>query len=231
MTVQYWSDYNCPFCYIGETRFKKAMAEFPELKDVPLEFKAFELDPSAPEKAEGEIVTLMAKKYGVPEEVAARQIQSITAMGAEEGLDMRYATAKSTNSMDAHRLTKYAREQGPETAEKLITALYDAYFTRNLELADPEILCSIGEDCGLDPAEIRQVLQSDRYRQEVLQDEREAARYGIRAVPFFLIGKYGVSGAQPVEIMREAIRKAMEDSGEFFQDPGGAACSGESCSI
>lgn len=71
-----------------------------------------------------------------------------------------------------------------------------------------------GEECGLDAEEIRVVLASDKYRDEVLLDEREAARYGIHAVPFFVVGKYGISGAQSTEGMKSTIMKVLEEASE-----------------
>ena len=212
MKITYWSDYACPYCYIGEARLKKAIAEVPELKDVEVEMKAFQLDPSAGEHAAGDTQTRFAHKYGLSMEHAARSIEHISEMGRAEGLDFRYATTLFTNTMDAHRLTKLAQSKNdPALYEKVIEALFKAYFTDNKELADKELLRKIGEDCGLDPEEVRELLASDRYRDEVSLDEREAARYGIHAVPFFAIGQYGISGAQSVEGMKAALMKVLEE--------------------
>ena len=173
MKITYWSDYACPYCSIGEARLKKAIAEVPELKDVEVEMKAFQLDPSAGEHAAGDTQTRFAHKYGLSMEHAARSIERISEMGRAEGLDFRYATTLFTNTMDAHRLTKLAQSKNdPALYEKVIEALFKAYFTDNKELADKELLRKIGEDCGLDPEEVRELLASDRYRDEVILDER-----------------------------------------------------------
>lgn len=63
MKITYWSDYACPYCYIGEARLKKAIAEIPELKDIETEMKAFQLDPTAGEHATGDTQTRFAHKY------------------------------------------------------------------------------------------------------------------------------------------------------------------------
>ena len=100
-------------------------------------------------------------------------------MGIAEGLDFRYASTLFTNTMDAHRLTKLAQSKGnPALTERIISALFKAYFTDNKELADKALLQSIGEACGLDAAEVREVLNSDRYRDEVISDERCTKRRG-----------------------------------------------------
>ena len=133
--------------------------------------------------------------------------------------------------MDAHRLTKLAQSKNePELADRVIEALFKAYFSDNKELADKELLQKIGEDCGLDAAEVKEVLDSDKYMDEVILDEREASRYGIHAVPFFVVGKYGISGAQSVEGMKAAIMKVLEEQKDV-QPEQGMACGPDGCRI
>jgi len=231
MKITYWSDYACPYCYIGEARLKKAIADIPGLEDVEIEMKAFQLDPSAGEHAAGDTQTRFAHKYGISMQEAGATIEHISQMGIAEGLDFKYATTLFTNTMDAHRLTKLAQSKNdPELSEKIIEALFKVYFTDNKELADKELLQKIGEDAGLDAEEVKEVLSSDKYKDKVLLDEREAARYGIHAVPFFVVGQYGISGAQSVDGMKAAIMKVMEESaGEVTEQ--GMSCGPDGCHI
>ena len=231
MKITYWSDYACPYCYIGEARLKKAIADIPESKDIEIEMKAFQLDPTAGEHATGDTQTRFAHKYGISMEEAAETIERISQMGAAEGLDFKYATTLFTNTMDAHRLTKLAQSKDdPELADKVIESLFKAYFTDNKELADKALLIRIGEKCGLDPTEVKDVLHSNKYQDEVILDEREASRYGIHAVPFFVIGQYGISGAQSVDGMKAAIMKVLDEQ-EDVRTEQGMACGPDGCRI
>ncbi|MBQ9663490.1 MAG: DsbA family oxidoreductase [Oscillospiraceae bacterium] len=232
MKITYWSDYACPYCYIGEMRLKRAIAEIPELKDVEVEMKAFQLDPNAGAHAEGDTQTRFANKYGISMEAAGRQIESISEMGRAEGIDFRYATTLFTNTMDAHRLTKLAQsKKDPVLTERVIEALFDAYFTKNRELADRGLLQEIGENCGLDAGEVRDMLSSDQYRDEVLTDEKAAAYHGIHAVPFFVINeRYSISGAPDREGLRSALLKLMEKEAEEAMATG-MSCGPEGCRI
>ena len=231
MKITYWSDYACPYCYIGEARLKKAVASIPELKDVEIEMKAFQLDPTAGEHAAGDTQTRFAHKYGISMEEAGKTIERISEMGRKEGIDFKYATTLFTNTMDAHRLTKLAQSKGDQAlTEQVAERLFAAYFTDNKELADKELLQKIGEECGMDKDEVREVLASDKYRDEVILDEREAARAGVHAVPFFVVGQYGISGAQSMEGMKAAIRKAMDEEKEEGMESG-AVCGPEGCKI
>lgn len=192
--------------------------------------KAFQLDPTAGEHATGDTQTRFAHKYGISMDEAGQTIEHISQMGIAEGLDFKYATTLFTNTMDAHRLTKLAQsKKDPELADWVIEALFKTYFTDNRELADKELLQRIGEECGLDATEVKEVLDTDRYRDEVLLDEREASRNGVHAVPFFVVGKYGISGAQSTEGMKATISKAMEEAEPVVEQ--GMSCGPDGCRV
>lgn len=230
MKIKYWSDYACPYCYIGETRLKKAIAQIPELEGVEIEMKAFQLDPSAGEHATGDTQTRFAHKYGLSFEEAGHRIEGISRLGQREGLDFRYAETLFTNTMDAHRLTKLAQSKGkPELADQLIEKLFEAYFSENRELADRRLLQRIGEECGLDKEEVKSMLESDQYRDEVIADEQMAYQSGIHAVPFFVIGKYGISGAQTTEGLKDALLAAMHEEKESADAKAGEPQEGMTC--
>ena len=225
MKIIYWSDYACPFCYIGESRLKRVAAEM-GIEDLELEMKAYELHPEAAKHAELDNADSMAKSFGVDRQTALEKMEDLIRMGREEGLDFNYATAHNTNTRDAHRITKLAQSVSPETADKLIELLYEAYFSRNLELADHDVLRNAAMDAGLNIDTVNEVLSSDKYLQEVIMDEQESRYYGIRGVPFFIIGKYGVSGAQPAEYFHAVLEQVQKETLEEMQ---GAVCGPDGC--
>ena len=227
MKVTYWSDYACPYCYIGETHLKQAIQELGA--DVEIEMKAFELDPGASKEYVGPTVDRFARKYGLTKGAAQVRIDGISEMGHESGLDFRYAETRYTNTFDAHRLTKLAQEKGGGLADRLSERLYHAYFAEELELADHAVLTKIAVEEGLNEDEVRNVLDSDRYADEVRLDEREAQRYGVTGVPFFLLGRYGVPGAMSVENMKSALQKAMAE--EQAAPAQGMTCGPDGCRL
>lgn len=230
MKIVYWSDYACPYCYIGETHLKKAMAELGLENKVEVEMKAFELDPTASKSYVGPTVDRFAKKYGLSMEAAAKRIDGISEMGHQTGLDFRYAETRYTNTFDAHRLTKLAQSKGGNLADRLSERLYHAYFAEGLELADYAVLTKIATEEGLPEGEVREVLESDRYADEVRLDERESQRYGITGVPYFLLnGSYGIPGALSVEGMKSALRELM--TAEQSTQAGGMTCGPDGCRI
>lgn len=136
MKIEIWSDYACPFCYIGEKRLERALAELGDTT-VSVEFRSFELDPTAGREVTSSTPKRFALKYGLSLDAAQERIEQISLMGRREGIDFRYSTTRYTNTFDALRLTKYAQEHGHD---EIIGKLFDAYFTKNLELSDRAVL-------------------------------------------------------------------------------------------
>ena len=215
MKIIYYSDYACPYCYIGETRLKKAIAEIIAEgsvhvnEPIELEMHAFRLNPDAPAKPEGDAVTRFAKKYRMSPMLAKHQADKISDMGRREGLEFNYAGTKSVNTMDAHRLTKLALTKGYEAADKVTEALFKAYFAENLILTDADILIKVGKEAGLEAEEIKKMLLSDDFTDEVIQDEKNAREKGITGVPYFEIGDRIISGAEPAQRFKDMSSEAL----------------------
>ena len=233
MKVIYWSDYACPYCYIGETHLKKAIEELGIGDQVEIEMKAFELDEQASREYVGPTVDRFARKYGLSKAGAQARIEGISQMGHEAGLDFRYAETRYTNTFDAHRLTKLAQSKGnAEQTDRLIERLYHAYFAESLELADHAVLAKIAVEEGLPEDEVRKVLESDDYGMEVRLDEREAHRYGVSGVPFFVLGgSYTIPGALPVESMKQVLQELMEKEKSASAQPEGMHCGPDGCTF
>ena len=205
LTVEIWSDVVCPWCYIGKRRFEAALADFPH--EVETVWRSFELDPGAPATREHTATAHLAAKYGMSVEQAQASHAQMTELAAAEGLEYHFETARGGNSFDAHRLIHLAAAHGlqAEAQERVMRA----YFTEGVAIGDREQLVALAADLGLDADESRGVLESDAYADAVREDEHLAQRIGIQGVPFFVLGRrYGVSGAQPAEILVQALEKA-----------------------
>ncbi len=205
MKIEIWADYACPFCYIGKTTLEQAL-EKTGLKDVEIVYKAFQLDPNAPKEANEGTIEHLAHKYGVSISEAERMVSNVVLHGKNVGLDLRFDLVQQTNTLDAHRLTKYAKTINKDT--ELNKKLYEAYFTKGFNLADHTQLTELSISLGLDSNE---VLKSNKYETEVKRDIEEAYRKGIHAVPYFLIdGKTAIKGAQPLERFIQILRETQK---------------------
>jgi predicted DsbA family dithiol-disulfide isomerase len=208
MRVDIWSDIVCPWCYIGNARFSRALAEFEHRDEVEVVRRSFELDPSLPEGQATPILDVLATKYGMSQAQAQQAEARVASLAEAEGLDFTADRAMG-NTFDAHRLVHLGGEHG--AAERVTQLLYHAYFGEGRSVFDQEALAGLAADAGLDPDGARQALSDGSYGDEVRADEDQARRLGITGVPFCVLdGKYGVSGAQPGETFAQALRQAWD---------------------
>ena len=226
MIVEYWSDFSCPYCYIAEARLKRVLRESGADDVTRLDFRSFRLNPMAKKVPEHRILLSYEKRVGV--EGARMQIDRIESMAASEGLDFHYGTAWNSNTMDAHRLVKAAYAVRRSLGDDMVDRLYRAFFSDNLVLADHEVLRRIAADAGMDADAVGQVLESDEYAQDVLNDEARARGYGVQAVPFFVFnGRYGISGCVDASDFERVVEAALRDEEASVSE--GSVCGPDGC--
>ena len=214
MRIDIWSDVACPWCYIGKRRFEQALAQLPARDEVEVVYRSFELDPRAPEDGTESVMEALGRKFGGGPAAGRQMIDQVAEVAARDGLTFDYADATHTRTLDAHRLLHLAlAEGGPGLQSKMKEALLAAYFTQGRSLGDHRVLRQVAGSAGLDPARVAGVLSSDEFADEVRADIELARDYGINGVPFFVVdGRFGISGAQPVEVFAEALERAAAES-------------------
>lgn len=233
MKVEIWSDYVCPFCYIGKRRFETALQQFSNKEAVDVIYKSFELDPNANRDGNPSVYDMLAAKYGMSREQAIANTNNIAQQAKALGLDYYFDRTIQTNTFDAHRLTHFAATKGKlvEMAERL----FKAHFTDTLHVGHHDTLADLAAEIGLDRDEALHVLTSSDYANEVRADEEDAGRIGVRGVPFFVINrKYAISGAQPSEVFLEALQKAWDEDHPLTVLGGsteGAVCTDDGCAV
>ncbi|HEY2519415.1 MAG TPA: DsbA family oxidoreductase [Streptosporangiaceae bacterium] len=206
MRVDIWSDVVCPWCYLGQARFEKALAGFDGRDEVEVAYHSFELDPSWPSGQTMPILEMLATKYHLtPAEAEAAEGQ-VGGLARAEGLPFR-PDRPLGNTFDVHRVLQLARDQGFQ--HRLLDTTYRSYFGEAADVFDPDVLSKIAATAGLDPGDVQQVLGGDDYTDEVRADEQQAQQIGIRGVPFYVLdGRLGISGAQSAATFTEALRQA-----------------------
>ena len=239
--VEIWSDVVCPWCYIGKRRFERALAAFPHRDDVEVVWRAFELDPGAPEFVPGRrpvgTVDRLAQKYGVGRAGALEMTRQVTGIAAGEGLEYDLEHAVAGNTRTAHRLLHAAlHEGGPALQGAVQERLLRGYFTERVDVSDPDALTRLATEAGLPEAEAGLVAHGNAYADEVDADIAQAHAYGANGVPFFVLDRrYGVSGAQPLEVFTRALAQAWADRTPLTitapPDGQDASCGSDGCPI
>lgn len=204
LQVDLFADIACPWCYVGEKRLAAALTRFPGL-DVVQRWHPFQLQPDLPPGMPW--MDFARAKFGGGERLHEMQ-RHMRTVGAPEGIDFRFDLMPTApNTFDAHRLILAAGDDAMPTAEQF----FAAYFSEGANLNDADTLVGIATRAGLDAARARDVLATDAYADTVRTSQQEAARLGVRGVPFYVFaGKLALSGAQPVDVFADVIRQALE---------------------
>jgi len=208
LTIDVVSDVICPWCFIGKRRMEKALAQLAGEIDVEVGWLPFQLNPDMPAggAARAEYRTAKFGSLAKSRALDAR----VAAEGAGEGIAFAFDRMERTpNTFAAHQLIDLAQEEGAGAA--VVEALFAAYFLEARDIGDRKVLLGIGKGAGLERGLIEARWADQAEAQRVAKEERSMRELGISGVPTFIIAdRYGVSGAQPPEVLVEAIREAAE---------------------
>lgn len=211
MKIEVWSDYVCPFCYIGKRRLEEAIEKAGLDGDVKVIYKAYELDPNAVATSGKSMVTALSEKYQMSLEEAKAMTDNVEAQAKSVGLAYDFEKMTPANTFHAHRLAKFAEENnlGEEMTERLL----HAYFIEGEKIGTYETLQNLAEEVGLSKDQTKEMLHSEKYIDDVKKDVEEASQIGVQGVPFFVLNrKYALSGAQSTETFVEALQKAHSEA-------------------
>jgi predicted DsbA family dithiol-disulfide isomerase len=187
--IIHWSDFNCPYSYIGLKRLSDAADE---MDLTPRwELKSFELPLS--HKIDDDVGKIAEKDNLIIENVSL------------------------TSSRNAHRLAKFVQNRYPEHSQELIFKIFKANFSENRNISDIDVLTGIAESVGLEEEEIRGMLLKNSYNLEVELDTQDALFNGITAIPHYILHVDGQQLIVPGAFERQDFRIALEDliSGEI----------------
>ena len=208
MIIDVWSDVVCPWCFIGKRRLEKALAQLPFRHEVKIQHRAFQLQPEINQIVETS--KYLAEKYRLDEKSVQEMQANVCSIADGEGLCYNLENTLSGNTFDAHRLLLWAHSVGKQ--QELLEAMYSAYFEKSKPLFSHTDLVSVALSVGIDADAAEDILVSNQYSDEVLADRNLAAQLGATGVPFFVIDmKYGISGAQPLEVFIQTLNNAYLD--------------------
>lgn len=205
ITVDVVSDVVCPWCFIGQKRLDRAVAA--SGVEVHINWRPFQLDPTIPPEGRDRHEYMMGK-FG--SEARIREIHArIEPLGAAEGISFAFDAIKvAPNTLDAHRVIRWAGAIGEEVQNRLVRRLFQLNFEEGKNLGDHSILIEAARGAGMDAAIVETLLPTDADADAVRNEIATASRMGVTGVPCFLIeGRYAVMGAQDAETLADAIRQ------------------------
>jgi predicted DsbA family dithiol-disulfide isomerase len=213
MHVQIVQDFICPWCRIGKINFDRAVERFAQERGEPVtvEWVPFLLDPVEKGTKEPFRKRLRERK-GLSEEAVEGMFARVAAAGRAVGLDFRFDKIEvAVDAIPAHQLVALVSEQYQSA---LIDAIHDEYFERGGDIGEPSVLSAIAHEVGIPESameRVRQAWDSSQVREELVSVVRQVQSMGVSGVPFFIFdGALAVNGAQPVDVLENAMHQARD---------------------
>ena len=223
MKVEIWTDYVCPYCYVGKTMFYQALKKFEHSEDVEVIHRSFILRANAP--------VGKGKPVSTPESIIERAKLA--------GLDYNKKYLSPINTMDAHRLSQYAKEV--DKIDKLSEKIFKAQFIDCLDISNHDVLLKLAEEAGISREAAKKVLESDAYIDEVMAEHNKAEKeIDVDYVPYFLFnGERSVSGDYTADTFLDTMNALWnneeaavdQEETDVKKAPPGVVCEGGVCRI
>lgn len=228
MLIEIWSDFACPFCYIGKKRFEEALNDFKYKDQVKVLYKSFLLDPNAPLETKLSALEQLSQSKGVSIEDATLMYENVINMAKTVGLNYNVDKIVPTSTLNAHRLLKWAETK--IDAKELVDKLYEGYFVKGYNLSDINTLSNIALEVGLNKDEALTVLNSNQYLDIVKNDILDASNIGIQSVPTFIVDReVGLSGAMRKEIFLDLLNDSFKKHQDIKIISSEGTCTTDNC--
>ncbi|MGE8035037.1 peptidoglycan hydrolase [Lysinibacillus sp. KCTC 33748] len=234
MKIEIFSDFTCPFCYIGKRELERAIDSAGYVGQVEIEYKAYQIGPDTPKIDAPTVYGGMAEKFDSSIEEVKELTKGIAKRAKEVGLHYNFDDMKTAHTEKAHRLAKWTRQFGKESV--YTEELMNGYFTEGKDLNDDMFLLKVIENINLDVEIAKGILASTDFSEALDRDRYDAQQLGVESVPFFVFeNRYGIKGAEPNEVFVRTLHQAAEIAGirpvlKMVGD-GEAICVGGECKL
>ena len=199
INVTVYSDYICPFCYVGHHRLMRLKNEY----DLKINWCFLEIHPE--NSAEGEPVTDLDYSSEFWDEL----MRNLKHVAEEENIPLAEHTF-TTNSKDASLLSEASKQLGRETFYQLHEKLFTAFFVDKRNIGDRNILRDIAKECDINDQIINAAWTEEKYQQRLVENFNHAKQHKIKSVPSFVFGERVLTGVVDEAIMREAATDLLK---------------------
>ncbi|CAI3100142.1 hypothetical protein MWMV2_MWMV2_00052 [Acinetobacter oleivorans] len=226
ITVDIWSDFVCPWCWIAKKRFEKGLDAFEHKNQVTIQYHSYRLASGlTPQPFKDALYKKFGGKSG-----ADAMMSHVKSAGELEGLIYNFNSMLFGDTLDAHAIVKLAQQKG--VGELLTEKFFKASITEGKSIFDHKVLVELANEVGVPSEEANSAFSNISFKQEVLKDEASAHAMGASGVPLFIINnKYSISGAQPIETFLSALEQVWEEKQNELMITEGQSCGINGCSI
>lgn len=198
LNVTVYSDYICPFCYVGHHRLLRLRDSF----DLKINWCFLEIHPET--AAEGEPIDSL----DYPSEQWQKMLSNLELIANQENIPLSKLTF-ITNSKDALLLSEAAKFCGKDIFYKLHEKLFSAYFVDAVNIGNRDKLTKIAQSCGVDTSTIESAWSDSQFNSRLLENFNSARKHKIQSVPSFIFGKRVLTGVVAESTFREAAAQMI----------------------
>jgi predicted DsbA family dithiol-disulfide isomerase len=204
LEIDVYSDFVCPWCFIGSRRLHDAIESFGDL-DVVTRHHPYLLYRNAP--VEGiDLRASLAQRY---RQAPERMFEAVEAAGRQAGIPLDFSRVTLVYStVDAHTLVRHA--QSKEASAAFVNGVFAAYFLEGRNISARDVLVDIAVRHGFTEAETSALLDDRVEREQTLREADRTIKSGVRGVPLYVINnRETISGAQAPSVFSGAIERAL----------------------
>ena len=199
--ITIYSDYVCPFCYLGRV----SLSRYQDERDEQLEIDWHPFDLRAGKRGpDGEIDHTVDD--GKDEDYYAQARENVRKLQERYDAEMELDLATDVDSLPAQLASYYVAETYPyDQWLAFDEAIFEALWQDGEDIGDPDVLAALAADVGLDPDEIRDAIEDDDLRDDLTDRFDTAYQQGITGVPTFIYDGYAARGAVPPEQLQQLV--------------------------
>ena len=207
MPIDIWSDFTCPFCYIGKVNIEKAIHQMYEKEHISVNWHSFQLNPQAKPLEREDLFQFYLRTEGRSLEANIQEQQNAISLAKGTGINFKFEIAKPANTLLAHRLLQLSKKY--QKADEVGSLLYAAHFSLGKNIQDSKIIIEIGTQAQLPVEALENLVHTKAFEVQVEQDRQQGIKLGVQSVPCYVFdNKYGIIGAQSVDTFSEQLEKA-----------------------
>ena len=194
-TLQIFTDYVCPWCYLGHARLKKVISKY----KVKLDIIHFPLHPDTPKEGRN-----LLDLFRCSQKELNQKNSMMNKLMNEENLE--YSDREFTyNSRLAQELGYWA--QSKYKNDVIHDELYKSYFINKKNVYEIHILLNVALRAKLPQEEAKEILEKRTYKDVIDKHWEYSYKIGVTGVPTYILGTNYLVGAQQEKNFHELFEK------------------------